>query len=223
MAYLPHALVAFVGDYSNASLAAESWQFGVRVFAHGDPSPSFLDDPQAYADNIASDIDTWFGAVHGIPNYCRLQSIKVNNIDPDGHYADPVTHQHDYSTPPTGPNTSAFLPPQCTVVWSWTTDVARGPAHGGRVYPPTSSWSLAAGAVLSSTQQGQSLDDALALLDILGSQTDTGSVLVTPCVASSMSAMHSIEGVRVGAVVDTQRRRRNQLPEAYVSSVWPAP
>ena len=219
MAYPAHALVALCGDYTASALAGEVWQFGVRVVALSEP-PGFLADPQAYADGIATDLGTWFEAVPGIPSYAQLLTVKVNNIDPDGTYHDPVTHQHEYSTPPVGSSSTSF-PPQLTIVWSWGTDISRGPASRGRVYTPNAGIAYSTGGIISTVAQNNQLDAAKGLLTVLGNQEDTGGVLVSPSVVSSMGARRGILSVRVGAVVDTQRRRRNRLPENYVVSDWP--
>src|SRR5579862_1811731 len=61
MAYAPHAMIAFVGKWNVTAAADEVWQFGIRVTS-GTPDGGHISDCQAFADAIATDVGTWFGA-----------------------------------------------------------------------------------------------------------------------------------------------------------------
>lgn len=220
MPYSPHTLVAFVGGWSPAALASEVWQFGIRVSVGG-PAGYYVSDCQAYADAIATAVSTWFSSASNfMSNQAVLKSIKVNNINPSGHYVDPTTHQHDFATPVAGGVASSWT---CfnTVAISFTTAIARGRAHTGRIYPPVTGLALADPGHLSTAAQSALVTTGKALLSIL-LRNDASGHLVSPVIESRVDASSQpIIGVRVGSVPDVQRRRKAQLTETYSSSVWP--
>jgi hypothetical protein len=98
----------------------------------------------------------------------------------------------------------------------------RGRRRRGRMYPPTPNSSIMdATGRLSSGNQGAYLDSYLAFFaDMTGSGNDGAGGPPTdsqPVVVSLADvADRPITHLRVGRVVDTQRRRRNKLAELYV-------
>lgn len=120
----------------------------------------------------------------------------------------------------TGEGTSSFdggsiigpLPPQCSAVVSLLTPLA-GASHRGRYYLP----SPVSDAILASGRfQGGNLDDVLAAL-VLAHTDEMADSLATEVVVYSRT-LHSstpVERLRIGDVVDTQRRRRDKLVETY--------
>jgi hypothetical protein len=111
------------------------------------------------------------------------------------------------------------------VVLSWETHVI-GPRGRGRIFSPVPPvGALNSVGVLSSTYQDDAVASAKALLEGLsysgtgGTTAHLRSVVTGPSSGGGISPYTrygTIIGVRVGSVVDTQRRRRNKQPEAYV-------
>lgn len=218
--YLTHTLIALTGNWISTAASNEVWQFGVRVVSGGDGTGP-LTDPQAYADDIASDIASWFSSPDsGMSADAQLQLLKVNNINPDGTYADPVTHEHEYASGLVGGN-STTLDGISSLCYSWTTPRARGLAHRGRVYPPNCTYTLAGPFAVNEASQEAALLAAGAFLDALTSGTDDGSAPI-PTVQSKVGsgAFTGITGIEVGSRYDSQRRRANRIVESYAAAAW---
>lgn len=219
MVFPRHALVTFGGTITGtASTQDEIWQCGVRL--DGDDS-GFLSDPEAYLDDVGPALATWFADADSVMRGdAQLRWVKANNIAADGSYADPVTHVHDYGSPVAGGAAAGPMPAILTCCFSWTTAAARGPAHTGRIYPPV--WLPAVG----NEQVGESnrtayANSGKALLLVLAN--GFADVFGQPSVVSKVGSGYKrhINGVRVGSIIDVQRRRKNALPEVYSSVAFP--
>lgn len=122
------------------------------------------------------------------------------------------------------------LPPQSAVVFSLRSDVA-GARGRGRLY-----WPAVGSAVNGSTMRLSNPTTAAAgqnavvyltnIQNALKGALDPLPSLVTYrlCVVSKTSGTRTdINRLLVGDVIDTQRRRRDKLPEAYATTAFPAP
>ena len=223
MPYGAHALVALQGDWASSDGANEVWQFGVRVTEGS--GGGFLQDPQGYCGALATPISTWFAAAtSGMSAFARLRMLKVNNINPDGSYADPVTHLHDYGAGVTG-GVPAVQDHVLSLAYSWTTNaVSRGPGARGRVYPPNPTYTLNGAFTVTNADVDKALAAAKALLNAIGAAPTGGDLdhAAFPCIASKTDGTrHPINNVSVDSVYDVQRRRKNRLTAVRHSSVWP--
>nr|CRY97259.1 hypothetical protein [uncultured prokaryote] len=226
MAYKPHTLVAFGGTLKDGGLN-EIWQVGIRVVqpaGSGAPTEP-LTDPAAYMEGISLVLGDWYGGSVLHTSEATLDWLKVNNIGADGKYSDPSSSNvYDYS-PKITPTGDALYPNVLCTAYSWLTDVARGPGRTGRIYLPNNAAALATpgGMLLNAGSPGAMLTDALALLDVINNTAspDTGEP-AQPVVASKVNATNSnITSVRIGNVLDMQRRRKNKLVESYTAGAWP--
>lgn len=219
MAYAPHYLVSFGGALDPQADGSwnEVWQCGIRGLFETD-----IVTPDVWLAGRGTALATWFGtASNKMHPLSRLEWIKCNGIGPDGKYVDP-THPHTYSVVPTiGASADRSNNIDSSACWSWTTANLRGRAHTGRIYMPTGCNVPALGAqVMTVAGQTGMVTAAKALLTLL--HTTEGDHTFTPGVFSKVDASHlDITGVRVGRVIDVQRRRRNKITENYASSVWP--
>lgn len=213
-----HVLFAFGGGLvSSGSTKGEIWQCGIRGTG---PQDGWLADPDTYLEEVASGLSTWFGSAGAqLGVHANLEFLKVNNITPEGKYADLTTHQVDYQTPVNGGNTMNVPAFNC-LAWSWTTVAKRGPGHTGRIYPPVALPSGQASTVPQSLQTA-CVAAAQDLLNIVINAGGTEELV--PCVVSSVGSgsARNITGVRVGNVIDVQRRRKEQIPETYETGVFP--
>jgi hypothetical protein len=150
---------------------------------------------------------------------CNLQYVKLNKIGLDGHYAEGSTNEHVLAD--TGGGGSPPYPPnQLALAISLTTNVSRGPAHRGRFFMPMPSMVLDpfSGVITASDAdavRGSAKTFLEAIADVPG--LDFPGTL-TPVVMSRKAGNPTyrvVEGVDVGRVLDTQRRRRRSLPESY--------
>lgn len=211
MGFLPHALVQFGGTLAALSGPSEIWSCGIRVTK---PVPGggggYLDDPQAVANALAGPLATWFGtAANGMSADASLKFLKVNNIDPNGHYADSSTHQAASITRSGGGTPVA--PSFCSIALTLESNVSRGHAHRGRIYLPNYCYTPI-GAQISSADVAKVLAAGKALLTLLQSPV-AGSVLTTPVICSKLGAgtTRVIDHLSVDNVYDYQSRRKDRL------------
>lgn len=154
----------------------------------------------------------------------RLLRLDVAPINEFGAYipAPPFAHGTPMSlvwtsSVPAGTATTA-CPPQCAVVASLRTAQV-GRQGRGRVYLPmipSGSW-LEQTGLLTPTNRGNYASAVAAFLTACTiDDTGTGGPAVTPIVTGSGYQNYAtINAVRVGDVVDTQQRRRRQIPEQF--------
>jgi hypothetical protein len=216
--YGPHCRVSFGGPLGTEG---EIWNCNVSVAqtTSGPFTPAFVSDLEGYLDLIKPKLSAWWSAV-GSANAsdAKLAYVKANNIDPDGSYHDKgITHQRDYNPAVAGGQSRNF-PQILSVALSWKTNaVTRGPGANGRIYPPnglgsSSSMRISAGNQATYVAAGIALLTALTKID--------APPLIVPCIASTKGQSYAITKVRVGDVLDVQRRRKNQLAETYVSGAF---
>lgn len=116
------------------------------------------------------------------------------------------------------------LPPQLSIAVSTYTyppgtfQPLRGRRRRGRMYPPVhGSDFTGSGGELTNANQTAWLDMWLAFFSALtGSGGDPVTVMQPVVVSLADSTQRDMTHLRVGRLVDTQRRRRNRLTENYV-------
>lgn len=121
---------------------------------------------------------------------------------------------------------SALLPPQSAIVVSLITDTP-GARGRGRLYFPGFGSQLATTFRLNAPTSADFAADAktylsaiqTAMLAAIGSPPFTGLRLAVRSRQSRTT--HPVTSLRVGDVLDTQRRRRDRLPETYSSLSFP--
>lgn len=150
-----------------------------------------------------------------------LTFIKLSPINASGAVIGGRTCLSEANTSLTGAQTGNRLPPQLSVGVSWQTPVI-GRRGRGRIYLPSNASSqLTSAGRLDTTPQGNSRDQAITLLEGLAyAATGPSDAHVKPIVTGDPWTDYGvITSVRVGDILDTQRRRRDQLAEVYVSDV----
>jgi len=130
-----------------------------------------------------------------------------------------------FTTIPVGSNSSLQLPSENTLVASWGTD-RLGKRGKGRIYPPVMGANiLTSDGLVDSSPVSTHLDACKALIEGLsysatgGTDAHLRTVVTGPSTTHGLGSYTSyavINAVRVGRVMDTQRRRRRQLSENYV-------
>lgn len=217
--YTPHWLVSMGGSLMTDN-GPEIWSCNIRGNLTG-AAPL----EETFLTEIKTPLQTWFSTgTNKLSTLAWLNYVKCNHIGVDGKYTDPVTHRRDY-TPHIGGAYSTTYPMTTTTAISFTTAVARGRAHTGRVYLPLGLQGnndvVQAGSVLlQTTYQDALIASGKALLSVLANSG--GTVGLNPRVYSALDgSVNPITGVRVGSVLDSQRRRRDAYPETYRSAVWP--
>ncbi len=157
----------------------------------------------------------WFNE-HG---YCN--HVKASPINTSGAVVEGRTCIAEFkSPPPQGTNSSGLLPLENTVVASWSTPNI-GPKGKGRIYLPyVSKNQIDTSGRLDAGAAAAILGDVVTFLEGIA---QTGAILadkwLLPIVTGgAYTQFGQITSSRVGNVVDTQRRRRRQEPETYLSA-----
>lgn len=181
---------------------------------------------QDVCDALAAVLATYWGSAEAnIPRNCLLTTVKWNQIDRSGHYANEgETILTDLEGVPGG--IAGKFPTQIAWATTWDTDVKRGRAARGRTYWPTAATiSPIYTTVAVSEAQNKANRDIRLIRDLT---LAIGPVASSTPVASVMSNIgegvsHPITGTRVGVRLDVQRRRGKGVDEAYVTGVAPTP
>lgn len=151
-----------------------------------------------------------------ISSQAKLSYVKLNPVDVNGHYTDANTHQIIVADVGGGYG-GMIYPNQVTLAVGLLTAFSRGPAHKGRFYIPIPCLSVATqqDGRITSTDATAVKTAATTLLNSLNAAAADMSVAVFSRKAGA-AAHHNVTGIQVGTVLDTQRRRRKKLLEAYV-------
>jgi hypothetical protein len=183
-------------------------------------------EPDDYLNDQAVPAWTDFMAAAHLSNQVRLRRLQLFPIGaPDGKAVPAVPFAvgtacdlEFTSSYPTGGESATQLPPQDSIVVSWKTHQI-GARGRGRIFLPSGTSGSLSGAHVSSGAQSDIADAAKAFCEALAySAGSTLGAHVRPIVTGAPFTQYGvITQVRVGSIMDTQRRRRNRLVETYVS------
>jgi hypothetical protein len=220
--YTPHTLVTFGGVLNNAVPDKEIWQCGIRLLDAAGTAP--LADHQEFCDAVFTPLATWFAlstSSIGLPNTCELKWVKANPIASSGLYADDTTYLHDYTSPVVGGLAGASVDILALAISWGTAKTIRKHSYAthGRIYLPVYTiLPNVAGMRITSAQAAAWAARGKALLSLLAGTTQPAM----PVVASNHDGeIEPITHVRVGDVIDVQRRRKSALKEVYSSLAYP--
>jgi hypothetical protein len=201
---------------------AEEWSTG---FFLGQESADATPLAQAGIDQIRDAWEVFFE--HGlswISNRYQFTQAKAAIIDATGHTVlDSVLYAYPASAV-NGGATSGHLPPQCSLVCTLLSDRPRGKASKGRMYLPGYAGGVDGGGKVESSIVSGIATNLKTFFDSMTSDADIPDQLIlaakgTGPVPALTAQNDYVETLRVGDVVDTQRRRRNGLNETYTSRV----
>jgi hypothetical protein len=181
-------------------------------------------NPDDYLNDQAAPAWTAFMAAAHLSNQDRLRTLELFPIGaPDGK-AVPAP-PYALGTPcrlewtgsyPTGGESSTQLPPQNSIAVSWRTQQIGARGRGRIFLPATTSGALSGGHV-STGAADDITAAAVTFLEALAYTSASWNVI--PIVTGAPYVGYGIiNQVRVGSVMDTQRRRRNRLTEVYTST-----
>lgn len=212
-------------SYTDTSVSRDETNWTIDSNYYADLGLGSTFHPDDYLnDQAAPAFTTWLAATSAFPNKTQIDQLVMYGYK-DGKTEEvatgPAKATLSFKTghKPIGSSSTSALPPQCSVVASWMTATAG--RHGrGRVYLPAvvTSQVTTDGGLLSSTPQGAIATSTAALITALNYANIIGAVYADAIVVGApWSRYNTIAAVRVGNVIDTQRRRRNQITETYVS------
>jgi hypothetical protein len=219
VSYTPHILVTMGGSLSEVGATDEIWQIGVRgINPAATPSTGTVPgstnlEAMLGEQAVLPGVSGWFTAGSSFnANTAHLGWMKAAFINGAGAYA-AAPEIFDFGTGPVGGGTPT-MPSFCSICYSWTTGKSFGYARTGRVYPPNFCMPVAAGSSISGANAAALANAAKVLIDRL---TVSGSdYQFEPHVMSKTGGVHNkITGVRVGNIIDVQRKRKNAVSETY--------
>jgi len=204
---VPHRLLTIRGVSQGS---ADRWGIGMRFFNNAPVSPS-----QAEVDECVAPIRTWFTATGMFfPLTTTVDEIKLAAIGTDGLYVPgTVAPVAAIGAAITGTTSTAALPPQVAYVVSFATNLPRGRGHQGRVYLPAFRSSIP----LTNGQLGAAEVDGIlgftrTMINALVATSGIAALAVMSPLGAPAQTVITLKG---GRVLDTQRRRREQIDEAY--------
>lgn len=155
-----------------------------------------------------------------IPSGARLEWLKLAYLDVDGSYK-AEAQEYIYPSPVGGGGGTAYIP-QVACVVTLVSEKYKDPGKYNRFYLPAANTSTAGVYKMTAAETAGVAASAAAFIEALeqvySGETDgvswAGSI--SPVVASkSYNQIMPVVSLRVGDVLDTQRRRRNKVYENY--------
>jgi hypothetical protein len=113
------------------------------------------------------------------------------------------------------------MPPQVSLVATLTSAKARGYGSKGRMYLPGVNAPILSTGKITTGSVTPIVANLKTFFDTINASVDVPNNVILNATASTKAgsvhdaAIWPVTGVKVGDVYDTQRRRRNQLVEAY--------
>ena len=197
---------------------AEEWSTGFFLGQEGaDATPM----TQAGLDQIRVAWAAFMtNATSAVSNAYQFVQAKSALIDDTGHT---VLDEVLYSYPAAatyGASTATKLPPQCSLVVTLLSDRPRGKASKGRMYLPGYAGGVGTNGKIDGAQASAIATNLKTFYDSFASDADVPDQLILAAKGTgplpALTAQNDfVETIRVGDVVDTQRRRRNGLTEVY--------
>lgn len=178
-------------------------------------------------DQVVPSVSAWMGG-GGFSEHATLDKVSLYPCGTTGTAIGGNSTHAILGTPVAGPSSGTSLPTENTVAVSWQTHVL-GPLGRGRIFSPLVPTSaLGAYGLLSSGWAGTLLNASKHMLEGIALNTAlTQPWVIRPVVTGptvkvghpAYTVYGTVVEVKVGQVVDTQRRRRNKLVEAYQTAV----
>jgi len=208
--YVPHYLVSLNGDFVTTGIVREIFSVNLRfggVVGTGFTKP-FVQPAPATVDAVAAAAVGFMSRpASKMCNVVSVKQVKVNRIDEFGSYSDPTSSSKSVVGP--GSLAHTGLPYSVSIAISHIS-TGRGPARRGRVFLPMPALAVAANGRFATADLPGILTSYKTMID------EMGAALGAPLIVASRNGFSSpVVQLRAGDVPDTQRRRRNDLLEAY--------
>lgn len=209
---------AFGSCYGNA----EEWSTG---FYMGQDTADVVAPTQTAADRFLTEWQVFFTtSAVGISSNWKTEGVRVAALDPDDGKSIPGEVFYAYPTTPfSGTGSTSNLAPQLTLVASLQATPDRGLGAKGRMYLPGVVQPIGANGKIIATDATKVATGMQVLFNSLNASADIEGQVINASkgrnlgVFGDMPVNRYVTNVLVGDVYDTQRRRRNQLIESYVS------
>ena len=192
----------------------EIWSCGLSLFIGSDPGQVF-----SQWNTFKSNFSGYVSAVEAfitepdanVPTGVQLGWVKGALIDTDGTYMDePIESPATAS----GTQTGGYLP-QGALVYTLVSDRWKDPGRYNRFYLPTAAPTGATAWRLSENNAQDAADAGAVFINALNAVSGNPLPSVDVLSPAGSGWTHVVEEVRVGRLIDTQRRRRNAISEDY--------
>ena len=204
----PHIYVQWGGKLSGP----EEWSCGLRLRKK---SAGAIDSGTGLLVGVSSALAAFHtDTASYISNAAKLSFVKVNAIGTNGLYVGDGTNEATYGDLGGGGGAPQKYPNQVAWAVSLTTGFSRGPAHRGRFYLPLPSCALTTDSRVSDSDATALDGNVTTLITNLNAVNADYEVAVFSRKAGA-AGNRKVTGCQVGRVLDTQRRRRRSIPEAY--------
>lgn len=205
---------------------SEIWSCGLTV-GYEDQDFSFVynDAIVDITPAIEQKLKDWFQSSDaGIHMAANMSWVKFAILDRDGKYA-MDGDEYEYLKIRDFPAVAGkygnqvgqgYIAPQLSVALTMETDVVRGAGRFGRIYPPLT------GSVSYQGREENNVQKAKAFAELIETinanfwdlrDFSPAGVIVASAVGNGKNSR--VKRVKVGQVIDTQRKRRNAMPEYY--------
>lgn len=201
---------------------AEQWQTGFYV---GQPDADALVPNQAYADAVRNAWATFFASgPPAINNTYKFEQVKLARLNEAGKYDGSDVVVSSPVAPVAGNRAGAPLPPQLALVATLIAGSGKGLAGKGRMFLPGVSEGVDTTGHIGTTACQAIATGLATFFNTINASTDQpGQVINASKGRANLAGIGArnvpVNGVRIGNVYDTQRRRRNQLTEVYSNAV----
>ena len=210
MATNPHWFSSFRGTLGELGSTDETWSFGLHW-----GSPNIVWD-QAKNDALrAAWATTHANNELQVSSAAKFREVRTYNLGVDGKALDvPII-----SSGPgvSGGTSSNHHPWQNSLVISFRSE-GLGKGRRGRIYlPPSASAIDPSNGLISATLAAGVANAFRAFLVAARGITapEAGPLIAINGTTGAQGTLHLVDEIRVGRVIDTQRRRRRQLREEY--------
>ena len=200
---------------------AEEWQTG---FYMGQPDADAAVPTTLFTDAVVTAWSTFFTAGNtAISSAYSFTQVKAVRLGTDGKYDGTDAAVSFPATAKNGAYAGSPMPPQVALVATLIAGSGKGLAGKGRMYLPGVSSGIGSNGKLA-TLFCQQTATALATFfnDINASFDAPGQVINASAGRAKLAGIGArnvpVNGVRIGDVYDTQRRRRNSLAETYYAA-----
>lgn len=197
---------------------AEIWQTG---FYMGKAAGGADEPNQAFADNVRDKwLTFWTNGSNGVSQFYTFEEVKCARLGKDGKYDGSAVVTSHPAVATAGGSGGNALPPQVSLVATLIAGSGKGLAGKGRMYLPGINFPISNTGHLG-TLETQTICTSLATF--FQAMYDDANTTDVPINASrghikffgAGARNVPINGVRVGDVYDTQRRRRDAIQESY--------
>lgn len=200
---------------------AEEWQTG---FYMGTPEADAPVPTQAFTDAVRDAWTTFFtNGLNGIAQLYKFTAVKAVRLAKDGRYDGSAIAESFPAAAVSGGSGGSPNPPQVALVATLIGGSGKGYGGKGRMYLPGIRLPIGDdGHIPQNSCQTIATNLAAFFNTINGSFDAPGNVINVSRGNSKLLGVGArnvnVNGVRVGNVYDTQRRRRNALAETYYAA-----